>query len=94
MILTASKRVAHRDSTAVNVHLLERNTNLLDRPDSLRSESFIDFVKVHFLFPKPSFLQDFGNSKARADTHDPGRNTDDGRSDVLADDGESETLGC
>ena len=92
-ILTATKRVPHSDRSAPKVHLLKRNTEVLNGHDGLTGERLIDLEEIDILQGQTGKVEDLGNSIGGSDTHNLGRDTDDGRGDELAEDGETEALG-
>ena len=88
--LTAAQRMPQRDGAAVQVHLLERDAELLDAVDRLARERLVDLEEVDLLLREPRLLQHLGDRVRGPDAHDPRRHADDGGRDVLADDGQAE----
>jgi hypothetical protein len=75
------------NGTTVNVDLFIRNTNSVDRVDSLTSEGFVDLEEIDIVLAQSGALQHFGNSIGGTDTHDAWGNADYGCENEFADDG-------
>jgi hypothetical protein len=92
-VLTTTKRVTHGDGTAVDVHFFERNADFVDGVDGLRCERLVDFEEIAIVLVETSVFEYFRYSVGWTDGHDSGRDTDDCRGDVFANDRETQFLG-
>ena len=92
-VLTTTKRVTHGDGTAVDVHFFERNPNFVDGVDGLGCKRLVDFEEIDIVLVETSVFEYFGYGVCWTDAHDSGRDTDDCRGDVFANDRETQFLG-
>lgn len=85
--------MADGDSASMDVDLLEWNSKRLDRVNGLRSECFVDFIKVDVFLAEACLLQNLWDGVCRTDAHDSGRDTDNGGADEFANDRKTKTFG-
>lgn len=89
----ASKRVTDSNRTSVDVDLLLRDPEVLHAHHSLARKRLVDLVEVDVVEGQGGELEDLGDGERWADTHNARGDSDDGRGDELAEDGEAKALG-
>lgn len=89
---SGTQGMTHSDGTSEGVDLVDVQVKVLNAHDGLGSESLVELEDIDILDLDAGLLASSGNSVSRADTHDARRAANDGGGDVLAGDGETETL--
>lgn len=67
-----------------------RDVEVIHGEDGLRSEGFVDFVKIDIVDGDTGLVKGGRDSVGGTDTHDTRRHTNHSRGDVLTEDGQTE----
>src|SRR5574337_1435064 len=87
-----AERMAERDRTALRVHLVGIETQVLDAREGLRGEGFVEFDPLHVVLPHAGGFQCFGNRFLGAYAHDFGRHAGDRKPDEACERGQAVIL--
>jgi hypothetical protein len=86
--------MTHSDSSPININLLKRNPNAINRENSLRRERLIDLIEIYIILVQARLCEDGWDGIRWTYTHDSRGYANYGRSDIFSDDGEAEAFGC
>lgn len=85
--------MAQSDGTTTDVHLLVGDVQDVHAVDGHGGEGLVELDNVNVVNGELVLLEELGDGGGRANTHDARRDTGDGGTDELAEDGLTETLG-
>ena len=88
-----TERVAESDSAAANVHLAMVNIERVEAVHSHRRERLVQFDDVNLIDADIVVPEELGDGDGRANAHDAGCKTGDGRANELGHNGLTEGLG-
>lgn len=88
----ASERVAQRDRSTADVHLLGVDLQLVQAVHRHGGERLVELDQVDVVDREVELVQELGDGDGGADSHDPGRETRDGGADEFGENGLTQLL--